>query len=59
MSEIKAKTQIFEGQVEMLSVQLKLKEEALNQLKLLFVEKLHELETTFVEISNEVAETEQ
>jgi hypothetical protein len=28
-------------------------------LKLLFVEKLHELETTFVEISNEVAETEQ
>ena len=59
MSEIKAKTQIFEGQVEMLSGQLKLKEEALNQLKLLFVEKLHELETTFVEISNEVAETEQ
>ena len=26
---------------------------------MLFVEKLHELETTFVEISNEVAETEQ
>jgi len=38
---------------------LKLKEDALNRLKLLFVEKLHELETTFVEISNEVAETEQ
>jgi len=36
-----------------------LKEEGLNRLKMLFVEKLHELETTFVEISNEVAETEQ
>lgn len=42
----------------MLNSQLKLKEDALNRLKLLFVEKLHELETTFVEISNEVAETE-
>jgi hypothetical protein len=41
-----------------LSQQLKAKEESLNRLKLLFVEKLHELETTFVEISNEVAETE-
>ena len=36
-----------------------MKEEGLNRLKMLFVEKLHELETTFVEISNEVAETEQ
>jgi hypothetical protein len=36
-----------------------LKEDSLTRLKLLFVEKLHELETSFVEISHEVAETEQ
>jgi len=44
--------------IDNLNNQLRAKEEGLNRLKSLFVDKLHELETTFVEISNEVAETE-
>ena len=35
------------------------KEEDLNRLKLVFVEKLRELESSFVEISNEVVETDK
>ena len=35
------------------------KEEDLQRLKLLFVEKLRELETSFVEISHEVVETDK
>lgn len=35
------------------------KEEDLQRLKLLFVDKLRELETSFVEISHEVVETDK
>jgi ribosomal protein L21 len=40
-----------------LVVKLNSKQEKIQKLKILFVEKLKELETSFVEIGNEVAES--
>ena len=50
---------MLEQEYERLSQRVKEKERDLEHLKRIFVEKLRDLETSFVEISNEVVETEQ
>ena len=53
------KEKILDQHYEQLTFRVAEKEEDLQRLKLLFVEKLRELETSFNEISNEVVETDK
>lgn len=58
-SQVKLKEKLLDQQFEQLTFRVAEKEEDLQRLKLLFVEKLRELETSFVEISHEVDETDK
>lgn len=58
-NRIQIKEKMLEQQYDRLSQRVKEKERDLEHLKRIFVEKLRDLETSFVEISNEVVETEQ
>ena len=58
-SQVKHKEKLLDQQFSQLTFRVAEKEEDLQRLKLLFVDKLRELETSFVEISHEVVETDK
>ena len=59
ISQVTLKEKLLDQQYEQLTFRVAEKEEDLQRLKLLFVEKLRELETSFNEISHEVVETDK
>ena len=57
-SQVQLKERLLDQQFEQTKFKLAEKEEDLSRVKLLFVEKLKELESSFVEISQEVVEND-
>ena len=58
-SQVKLKEKLLDQQFTQLTFRVAEKEADIQRLKQLFVEKLRELETSFVEISHEVVETDK